>query len=105
MTYYDESSGERNDRAYIGYEFTDHAVTGINLACNGKNPLVAIDLGGMPLDVELITGSVTALSQLIDALYEARQLLEDHQVEHIAEDMTRSQDAVYIPAEWTEDQP
>ncbi|MFK4084151.1 hypothetical protein ACI2LF_08605 [Kribbella sp. NPDC020789] len=105
MTYYDASGGERNDRMYIGYEFTDHSVAGINLACNGETPLVAIDLGNTPIELELITGSVTAISQLIDALYEARALLEDHQVEHIAEDVTRTQDAVYIPTEWTEDQP
>ena len=104
-SYYDANGGEREDRIIVGYDFTDDAVTGINLACNGTTPLVAIDLGGTPIEIELITGSVTAISQLIDALYEARQLLEDHQVDHITEDMTRTQDQVYIPTEWTEDQP
>jgi hypothetical protein len=102
--YYDANGGERDDRIIVGYDFTDHSVAGINLACNGQSPLVAIDLGGTPIEIELITGSVTAISHLIDALYEARQLLEDHQVEHIAEDMTRNQDEVYIPTEWTEGQ-
>ena len=74
-TYYDANGGEREDRIIVGYDFTDNSVAGINLACNGETPLVAIDLGGTPIEIELITGSVTALSQLIDALYEARALL------------------------------
>ncbi|MEV0803459.1 hypothetical protein AB0I34_37610 [Kribbella sp. NPDC050281] len=105
MTYYDASGGERNDRMYIGYEFTDDAVAGINLACNGQSPLVAIDLGNTPIEIELITGSVTALSQLIDACYEARALLEEHLVQHATQTDTWTQDQVYVPDDWTEDQP
>src|SRR4051794_138905 len=101
MTYYDASGGERDDRIFIGYEFTDDAVAGINLACNGQKPLVAIDLGNTPLELELITGSVTALSQLIDALYEARALLEEHLVDHATQTDTWTQDQVYIPTDWT----
>ena len=82
-TYYDANGGEREDRIIVGYDFTDNSVAGINLACNGETPLVAIDLGGAPIEIELITGSVTALSQLIDACYEARALLEDHHVNQI----------------------
>lgn len=100
-SYYDANGGERNDRMYVGYEFTDDSVAGINLICNGQNPLVAIDLGGVPLDLELITGSVTALSQLIDACYEARALLEEHLVQHATQTDTWTQDQVYIPNDWT----
>jgi hypothetical protein len=104
MTYYDPSGGERDDRMFIGYEFTDDAVAGINLACNGETPRVAIDLGNTPIELELITGSVTAISQLIDALYEARALLEEHLVQHATPD-TWTQDQVYVPDDWTEGQP
>jgi hypothetical protein len=105
MTYYDANGGERDDRMLIGYEFTDDTVAGINLACNGETPLVAIDLGNAPIEIELITGSVTALSHLIDALYEARALLEEHLVDHATKTDTWTQDQVYIPNDWTEDQP
>ncbi|GAA1164353.1 hypothetical protein GCM10009630_73120 [Kribbella jejuensis] len=104
-TYYDANGGERDDRMFIGYEFTDNTVAGINLACNGETPLVAIDLGNTPIELELITGSVTALSQLIDALYEARQLLEEHLVDHATKTDTWTQDQVYVPDDWTQDQP
>jgi hypothetical protein len=105
MTYHDANGDERDDRMFIGYEFTDDTVAGINLACNGETPLVAIDLGNTPIELELITGSVTALSQLIDALYEARALLEEHLVDHATKTDTWNQDQVYIPTDWTEDQP
>lgn len=105
MTYYDASGAEREDRIIIGYEFTDHPVAGINLACNGHTPRVVIDLGNTPIEIELITDSVTAISHLIDALYEARALLEDHQVTHATQTDTWTQDQVYIPDDWTEDQP
>ncbi|GAA0622058.1 hypothetical protein HPO96_28595 [Kribbella sandramycini] len=104
MTYYDASGGERNDRMYIGYEFTDNSIAGINIACNGETPIVAIDLGNTPIELELITGSVTALSQLIDACYEARALLEEHLVDHATKTDTWNQDTVYIPSEWTGEQ-
>jgi hypothetical protein len=105
MTYYDASGGERDDRIIVGYDFTDHSVAGINLACNGQTPRVVIDLGNAPIEIELITGSVTALSQLIDACYEARALLEEHLVQHATQTDTWTQDQVYIPTDWTEDQP
>ncbi|MFG1817031.1 hypothetical protein ACGFIF_24960 [Kribbella sp. NPDC049174] len=105
MTYYDASGGEREDRIIVGYEFTDHSVAGINLACNGETPRVVIDLGNAPIEIELVTDSVTAISHLIDALYEARALLEDHQVQHATETDTWTQEQVYIPNDWTEDQP
>jgi hypothetical protein len=105
MTYYDPNGGERDDRMFIGYEFTDNTVAGINLACNGETPLVAIDLGDTPIELELVTGSVTALSQLIDALYEARALLEEHLIDHATKTDAWTQDQVYIPNDWTEDQP
>ena len=105
MTYYDASGDEREDRIIVGYDFTDHSVAGINLACNGQTPRVVIDLGAAPIEIELVTGSVTAISQLIDALYEARQLLEDHQITHATQTDTWTQDQVYIPNDWTEDQP
>ena len=38
MTFYDADGGEREDRIIIGYDFTDHSVAGINLACNGHTP-------------------------------------------------------------------
>ena len=105
MTYYDASGGEREDRIIVCYDFTDESVAGINLACNGETPQVLIDLGGPPIEIELITGSVTAISHLIDALYEARALLEEHQVDHATKTDTWAQDQVYIPNDWTEDQP
>jgi hypothetical protein len=105
MTYHDANGGERDDRMFIGYEFTDNTVAGINLACNGQTPLVAIDLGNTPIELELITGSVTALSQLIDALYEARALLEEHLVQHATRTDIWNRDQVYVPDDWTEDQP
>ncbi|GAA1600410.1 hypothetical protein GCM10009789_63310 [Kribbella sancticallisti] len=105
MTYYDASGGEREDRIIVGYDFTDHSVAGINLACNGQTPQVVIDLGNAPIEIELVTGSVTAISHLIDALYEARALLEDHQIQHATQTDTWTQDQVYIPTDWTEDQP
>ncbi|WP_112248804.1 hypothetical protein [Kribbella monticola] len=105
MTYYDASGGEREDRIIIGYDFTDNAVTGINLACNGDTPRVVIDLGNTPIEIELVTGSVTAISGLIDALYEARSLLEEHQVQHATKTDTWTQEQLYIPSDWTEDQP
>ena len=105
MTYYDSSGGERDDRIIVGYDFTDDSVAGINLACNGETPLVAIDLGGTPIEIELITGSVTALSQLIDALYEARALLEEHQVQHATHTERWTQDVLYVPDDWTGEQP
>lgn len=101
MSYYDANGSERDDRMYIGYEFTDNAVTAVNLFCNGETPRVAIDLGGTPLDVELITGSVTALSELIDALYEARALLEEHLVRHATQTDTWTNEQVYVPNDWT----
>ena len=103
MTYYDASGGEREDRIIIGYDFTDHSVAGINLVCNGQTPRVVIDLGAAPIEIELVTDSVTAISHLIDALYEARALLEEHQVQHAAHTDTWTQDQVYVPNEWTED--
>ena len=105
MTYYDASGDEREDRIIIGYDFTDNAVTGINLACNGDTPRVVIDLGNTPIEIELVTGSVTAISHLIDALYEARALLEEHQVQHATKTDTWTQEQLYIPSDWTEDQP
>lgn len=104
-SYYDANGGEREDRIIVGYDFTDNSVAGINLACNGETPLVCIDLGGTPIEIELITGSVTAISQLIDALYEARALLEEHLVDHATKTDTWNQDQVYVPDDWTEDQP
>jgi hypothetical protein len=101
MTYYDADGGEREDRIIVGYDFTDNSVAGINLACNGETPLVAIDLGGTPIEIELITGSVTALSQLIDACYEARALLEEHLVQHATQTETWTEDQVYVPEDWT----
>jgi hypothetical protein len=104
MTYHDANSGEREDRIIIGYDFTDDAVTGIQLACNGQTPTVVIDLGGNPIEIELFTNSVTAISGLIDALYEARALLEEHQVAHITGDThTRDNQPLYIPDDWTGD--
>jgi hypothetical protein len=103
MTYHDANGGERDDRMFIGYEFTDDTVAGINLACNGETSLVAIDLGSTPIELELITGSVTALSQLIDALYEARALLEEHLVGHATKTDAWTEDPVYIPNDWTND--
>jgi hypothetical protein len=105
MSYYDANGGERDDRMFIGYDFTDNAVAGINLACNGETPLVAIDLGNTPIELELITGSVTALSQLIDACYEARALLEEHLVQHATQADTWTDGPVFVPDDWTEDQP
>jgi len=104
MTYYDASGGEREDRIIIGYEFTDHSVAGINLACNGQTPKVVIDLGNQPIEIELVTDSVTAISHLIDALYEARALLEDHQVQHATQTETWNQDQVYVPDDWKDNQ-
>jgi hypothetical protein len=101
MTYYDASGGERDDRIIIGYDFTDHSVAGINLACNGQTPQVVVDLGNAPIEIELITGSVTAISHLIDALYEARALLEEHQVQHATDNAAWTQEALYIPDDWT----
>lgn len=105
MTYYDANGDERDDRVIVGYDFTDDAVAGINLACNGQTPQVVIDLGNSPIEIELVTSSVTAISQLIDALYEARALLEDHQVQHATQTDTWTQDQVYVPDEWTGEQP
>jgi len=105
MTYYDANGRDRDDRMYIGYEFTEDTVAGINLACNGQTPLVAIDLGNTPIELELITGSIAALNQLIDALHEARALLGEHLVQHATQTDTWTQDQVYIPNDWTEDQP
>ena len=104
MTYYDASGGEREDRIIVGYEFTDHPVVGINLACNGQTPKVVIDLGDAPIEIELVTDSVTALSHLIDAFYEARALLEEHQVQHATHTDTWTQDHIYVPDEWTGEQ-
>lgn len=101
MTFYDANGGEREDRMIIGYDFTDHSVAGINLACNGDTPKVVIDLGANPIEIELVTGSVTAISQLIDALYEARALLESHQATHTE---TWTQEPLYVPGDWAEDQ-
>jgi hypothetical protein len=101
MTYYDASGGDREDRIIVGYEFTDQSVAGINLACNGQTPRVVIDLGGAPIEIELVTDSVTALSQLIDALYEARALLEDHQVQHATQTDTWTDGPVFVPDDWT----
>ncbi|NEA37565.1 hypothetical protein [Streptomyces sp. SID13031] len=104
MTYYDANSGEREDRIIVGYDFTDDAVTSINLVCNGEIPSVVIDLGGNPIEIELVTSSVTALSGLIDALYEARTLLEEHQSAHSTGDThERNNQPLYVPNEWTED--
>jgi hypothetical protein len=80
-------------------------VSGINLACNGQTPQVVIDLGNSPIEIELVTSSVTAISHLIDALYEARALLEDHQIQHATQTEVWTQDQVYIPNDWTEDLP
>ena len=104
MTYYDASGGEREDRIIVGYDFTDDAVAGINLACNGVTPQVVIDLGNSPIEIELVTSSVTAISYLIDALYEARALLEEHLVQHATQTDTWTQEQVYVPEDWTEDQ-
>ena len=101
MTYYDASGGERDDRIIVGYDFTDDSVAGINLACNGQTPQVVIDLGNSPIEIELVTSSVTAISHLIDALYEARALLEEHQVQHATDNAAWTQEALYIPDEWT----
>jgi hypothetical protein len=101
MTYHDANGNERDDRIIIGYNFTDHAVSGINLACNGQTPQVVIDLGNAPIEIELVTDSVTAISHLIDALYEARALLEEHQVQHATQTDQWSQDQVYVPDDWT----
>ena len=101
MTYFDASGGEREDRIIVGYDFTDDAVSGINLACNGETPQVVIDLGGTPIEIELVTSSVTAISQLIDALYEARALLEEHQVQHATQTERWTQELLYVPDDWT----
>ena len=105
MTYYDASGGEREDRIIVGYDFTDDAVSGINLACNGETPRVVIDLGNAPIEIELVTGSVTAISGLIDALCEARALLEEHQVQHATHTERWTQDVLYVPDDWTGEQP
>jgi hypothetical protein len=104
MTHYHDASGnERHDRIIIGYDFDDDAVTGINLACNGVTPQVVIDLGGVPVEIELVTDSVTAISHLIDALYEARALLEEHQVQHATQNDTWTQEPLYVPDDWNGD--
>jgi hypothetical protein len=104
MTHYDANGGEREDRIIVGYDFTDNAVTGINLACNGVTPRVVIDLGNTPIEIELVTGSVTAISGLIDALYEARALLEEHQAHHAIPTEQWTDQQVYVPEEWTGEQ-
>ena len=104
MTYYDASGGEREDRIIIGYDFTDESVAGINLVCNGQTPRVVVDLGAAPIEIELVTGSVTAISHLIDALYEARALLEEHQVQHATDDAAWAEDTLYVPDDWKDNQ-
>ncbi|GAA1559752.1 hypothetical protein GCM10009789_11410 [Kribbella sancticallisti] len=101
MTYLDAEGNEHHDRVIIGYDFTENAVTGINLACNGVTPQVVIDLGANPIEIELVTGSVTAISHLIDALYEARALLEEHQIQHATQTDGWTQEPLYVPDEWT----
>jgi len=103
MTYQDAEGNEREDRVIIGYNFTDHAVSGINLACNGVTPQVVIDLGNPPIEIELVTDSVTAISHLIDALYEARALLEEHQAHHVIPADQWTDQQVYVPDDWTEE--
>jgi hypothetical protein len=76
-------------------------VAGINLVCNGQTPRVVIDLGAAPIEIELVTGSVTAISHLIDALYDARALLEEHQVQHATDNAAWTQETLYIPDDWT----
>ncbi|TCM46952.1 hypothetical protein [Kribbella sp. VKM Ac-2568] len=103
MTYHDPDGNEREDRIIVGYDFDNNAVTGINLTCNGVTPQVVIDLGGNPVEIELVTNSVTAISELIDALYEARALLEDHQVAHATHTEQWTDGPLYVPEEWNGD--
>ena len=76
---------------------------GVDAPSTGSDLFVQKWLKGLRLEkttsVQLVP---IAISQLIDALYEARQLLEDHQVALITEDTTLIQVEVYIPTEWTE---
>jgi hypothetical protein len=103
MTYHDAQGNERGDRIIVAYDFDDDAVTGINLACNGVTPQVVIDLGGNPVEIELVTDSVTAISHLIDALYEARALLEEHQVQHATNTDQWTEGQLYLPDDWNGD--
>jgi hypothetical protein len=105
MTYHDDLGNHRADRIIIGYEFTQTIAAAINLACDGHTPRVVIDLGGYPIELELVTDSVAGLGVLIDALHAARTVLEEHQVTHAKGDAPRwNTEPLYIPEDWQGDE-
>ena len=104
MTFHD-GTNQRRDRMVVGYSFDAETPLAVNTCCDGTTPQAVIDLGGYPLDLELVTGSVTALTGMINALITARDNLENHLVEHATSEAhvwTNGQ-PLYLPATWTGD--
>jgi hypothetical protein len=104
MTFHD-GTNERRDRMIVGYNFNAETVIGLTISCDGDTPNAVIDFGGYPLELELVTDSVTALTGLINALITAKESLEEHLVEHAtgeAHIWTNGQ-PLYIPDTWTGD--
>jgi len=105
MTYYDASGGEREDRIIVGYNLEPDTAAVVNLSCNGETPQVVIDLGGNPIEIELVTSSPDALADLIRALHSARRQLRQH-IDHHAADIAHVLDQPItipdtVPDDWT----
>jgi len=107
MSYYDPNARERDDRMITVYQFDNTTQIIANLTCNGQTPQIVIDLGGAPLELELVTDDLTAIDALITAFTEARQALIDHQAEHAWEHDTdhsgKPDEPLYVPDTWTGD--
>ena len=104
MTFHD-GAHERRDRMIVGYSFDAETVVAVNSCCDGQTPQAVIDFGGAPLELELVTSSVSALTGLINALITARDNLEEHLVEHATSEAhvwTNGQ-PLYLPDTWTGD--
>jgi hypothetical protein len=101
MSYHDPNAQHRFDRMIVVYQFESTTPVVVNLTCDGHHPQIVLDLGGSPLELELVTDDVTALAGLINALTDARQRLIDHQATHVG---TPDPDQpLYVPDTWTSD--
>jgi hypothetical protein len=99
---YNDGTNQRHDRIFIGYEFDANTPVTVTLTCDGNTPTTVIDLGGYPLELELVTGSVTALTGLINILTRLREELEEHQVQHATNEAHGwTTGPLFVPDTWT----
>jgi hypothetical protein len=99
---YNDGTNQRRDRVIVGYDFDANTPVTVTICCDGNTPTAVIDLGGYPLELELVTGSVTALTGLINAITALKDEFEEHQVQHATNEAHGwTTGPLFVPDTWT----